>query len=54
MNRFIKLKLKPGIKNIKYNMTLCYKELIKMQIINKKELKLLRCWFLDLKLVTEK
>ena len=54
MNRLINLKLKPGTKNIKYNMTLCYKELIKMKIIDKKELKLLKYWFLDLKLVIKK
>jgi hypothetical protein len=54
MNKLIQLKLKPGIGNIKYNMTLCYKELVNMKIIDKKELKLLRSWFLDLKTVTGK
>ena len=49
MNNLIKLKLKPGIKNIKYNMILCYRELIRINLIDKKELKLLNAWFLDLK-----
>ena len=49
MNNLIKLKLKPGIKNIKYNMLLCYKELVRMNLIDKKEIKLLNTWFLDLK-----
>ena len=49
MNNLIKLKLKPGIKNIKYNMLLCYKKLVSMNLINKKELKLLNAWFKDLK-----
>ena len=49
MNNLIKLKLKPGIKNIKYNMISCYRELIRINLIDKKELKLLNAWFLDLK-----
>ena len=49
MKSLIKLKLKPGVKNIKHNMILCYKELIIMNLIDKKELKLLNAWFLDLK-----
>ena len=49
MNNLIKLKLKSGIKNIKYNMLLCYKKLVSMNLINKKELKLLNAWFKDLK-----
>ena len=49
MNNLIKLKLKSGIKNIKYNMLLCYKELVRMNLIDKKEIKLLNTWFLDLK-----
>jgi hypothetical protein len=49
MNNLMKLKLKPGIKNIKHNMILCYKELILMKLIDKKEMKLLNAWFLDLK-----
>ena len=49
MNHLIKLKLKPGIKSIKYNMILCYRELIRINLIDKKELKLLNAWFLDLK-----
>ena len=49
MSSLIKLKLKPGIKNIKYNMLLCYKKLVSMNLINKKELKLLNAWFKDLK-----
>ena len=39
MNNLIKLKLKSGIKNIKHNMILCYRELIRMNIIDKKEMK---------------
>jgi hypothetical protein len=54
MNNLIKLKLKPGIKNIKYNMVLCYKKLIKMNLIDKKELKLLNAWFLDLSEIQKK
>jgi hypothetical protein len=50
----MKLKLKSGIKNIKNNMILCYKELILMNLIDKKELKLLNAWFLDLKQVLKK
>ena len=34
---------------IKYNMILCYRELIRINLIDKKELKLLNAWFLDLK-----
>jgi hypothetical protein len=49
MKNLIKLKLKPGIKNIQYNMILCYKELVLMNLINKKEIRLLNAWFLDLK-----
>ena len=54
MNNLMKLKLKSGIKNIKNNMILCYKELILMNLIDKKELKLLNAWFLDLKQVLKK
>ena len=49
MKNLIKLKLKPGIKNIKHNMILCYKEFIYMKLIDEKEMKLLNAWFLDLK-----
>ena len=48
MKELIKLKLKPGIKNIKHNMILCYKKLIIMKLIDKKEMKLLNAWFLDI------
>ena len=48
MKHLIKLKLKPGTKNIKNNMILCYKEFIRMKLIDKKEMKLLNAWFLDL------
>lgn len=48
MKNLIKLKLKPGTKNIKNNMILCYKEFINMKLIDKKEMKLLNAWFLDL------
>jgi hypothetical protein len=48
MKNLIKLKLKPGTKNIKNNMILCYKEFIHMKLIDKKEMKLLNAWFLDL------
>jgi hypothetical protein len=51
MKNLMKLKLKPGVKNIKHNMILCYKELILMKLIDKKEIKLLNAWFLDLKQV---
>ena len=53
MNCLMKLNLKPGIKNIKHNMILCYKELIHINLINKKELKLLKAWFIDLKKVSK-
>ena len=53
MSNLIKLKLKPGIKNIKHNMILCYKKLILMKLINKKEMKLLNAWFLDLKQISK-
>ena len=51
MNNLMKLKLRTGIKNIKYNMLLCYKELVRIKLIDKKEIKLLNAWFLDLKKV---
>jgi hypothetical protein len=54
MNNLMKLKLKPDIKNIKHNMILCYKELILMKLVDKKEIKLLNAWFLDLKQVLKK
>ena len=43
------LKLKPGVKNIEHNMILCYKKLVQMNLIDKKEIKLLNAWFLDYK-----
>ena len=49
MKNLIELKLKPGVKNIKYNMTLCYRRLVIMKLIDKSEIKLLNAWFLDLK-----
>ena len=49
MKNLINLKLRPGVKNIKYNMLLCYKKLIQMNLIDKKEIKLLNAWFLDYK-----
>jgi hypothetical protein len=49
MKNLINLKLKLGVKNIKYNMLLCYKKLIQMKLIDKKEIKLLNAWFLDYK-----
>ena len=45
----INLKLKPGVKNIEHNMILCYKKLVQMNLIDKKEIKLLNAWFLDYK-----
>jgi hypothetical protein len=54
MNKLIKLKLKTGTENIIYNMILCYKELIQMKLIDKKELVLLNAWFLDLKSTVKK
>jgi len=51
MNNLMKLKLRTGIKNIKYNMLLCYKELVRIKLIDKKEIRLLNAWFLDLKKV---
>ena len=49
MNNLINLKLKSGMENIKYNMILCYRKLIRMNIIDKKEMKLLNAWFNDLR-----
>ena len=53
MKNLMKLKLKPGVKNIKHNMILCYKELIHMKLLDKKEMKLLNAWFLDLKQISK-
>ena len=49
MKNLINLKLKPGVKNIEHNMILCYKKLVQMNLIDKKEIKLLNAWFLDYK-----
>ncbi len=37
MNNLMKLKLRIGIKNIKYNMLLCYRELVRIKLIDKKK-----------------
>ena len=51
MNNLVKLKLKPGEKNIRYNMFLCYKELVNLNLIDKKEIQLLKAWFDDLRII---
>lgn len=48
MNSLVKLELKDGIENIQTNMILCYKELIKLEVIDEKELELLNFWLKDL------
>jgi hypothetical protein len=48
MNSLVKLELKDGIENIQTNMILCYKELIKLGVIEEKELELLNFWLKDL------
>jgi hypothetical protein len=51
MSNLVKLKLKPGVKNIRHNMFLCYQELVKINLIDKKEIQLLKAWFDDLKII---
>ena len=51
MNNLMKLKLRTGIKNIKFNMLLCYKELVRIKLIDKKEIQLLKAWFDDMKII---
>jgi len=51
MDNLIKLKLRPGIKNIRHNMFLCYGKLISINLIDKKEIHLLKAWFDDMKII---
>lgn len=44
------LKLQDGIENIPANMQICYKKLINMNLVDKKELILLAAWLKDIKL----
>ena len=51
MDNLIKLKLRPGIKNIRHNMFLYYRKLISINLIDKKEIQLLKAWFDDMKII---
>jgi hypothetical protein len=51
MDNLIKLKLRPGKKNIRHNMFLCYGKLISINLIDKKEIHLLKAWFDDMKII---
>ena len=51
-NTINKLKLKKGKKYYAENMYKCYKKIVDLNIIKKKELFFLRAWMLDLKKLT--
>ena len=53
MQKLVMLKLLPGTKNLKKNMLKCYKEFIKMNLINKREILLLNKWFEDIERINK-
>ncbi len=48
MERLQALKLKEGEEHIPENLLACYKELIDMELIDKKEMPLLKAWIKDI------
>ena len=47
-----RLTLRSGIENIGENLSICYEELVKMEIVDKKELGLLQAWLADINAIT--
>ena len=43
-----KLSLKPGIDNLKDNLRVCYEELVRMELVGRRELDLVEAWISDL------
>jgi len=48
-----KLKLKPGLFNISYNLIKCYEFLVKDGFVLKSELSLINSWILDIKKIDQ-